>query len=85
MSETPYDPYLWLEDVTGEKALDWVRARNEESTTELTGDDYGELRDRIREVLDSAERIPYVRRRGGYLYNFWQDAEHVRGLWRRTT
>ena len=26
-----------------------------------------------------------MRRRGELLYNFWQDAEHPRGLWRRTT
>ncbi|MGO1279146.1 MAG: hypothetical protein ACTMIB_10595 [Cellulosimicrobium funkei] len=25
---TPHDPYLWLEDVEGDEALAWVRARN---------------------------------------------------------
>ncbi|OZM74486.1 S9 family peptidase [Amycolatopsis antarctica] len=80
------DPHLWLEDVTGDRALDWVRARNAETVTELTGGaDFGELRDRVREVLDSDGRIPYPRRRGDHLYNVWQDAENPRGLWRRTT
>ncbi|MDT7749833.1 MAG: prolyl oligopeptidase, partial [Pseudonocardiales bacterium] len=80
------DPYLWLEEVTGDRPLEWVRARNAESLAELTtGERFTELRDGIREVLDSDERIPYVRRRGELLYNFWQDAEHPRGLWRRTT
>ena len=37
------------------------------------------------EVLDTDSRIPYVRRRGEYLYNFWRDADNPRGLWRRTT
>ena len=37
------------------------------------------------EVLDTDSRIPYVRRRGEYLYNFWRDAGNPRGLWRRTT
>lgn len=37
------------------------------------------------EVLDTDARIPYVRRRGEYLYNFWRDAANPRGLWRRTT
>jgi len=46
---------------------------------------FAELRDEIREVLDADDRIPFVRRRGEYLYNFWQDAAHPRGLWRRTT
>src|SRR5918994_1981456 len=80
------DPYLWLEDVTGEKALDWVRERNDEAFAELaTGERFAVLRDSFREALDADDRIPYVRRRGEFLYNFWQDAEHPRGLWRRTT
>lgn len=80
------DPYLWLEDVTGEDALDWVRSRNDEALAELTASTrFGELRDDIRSVLDADDRIPYVARRGEYLYNFWQDAAHPRGLWRRAT
>lgn len=80
------DPYLWLEDVTGDDALDWVRTRNSETLAELTtGARFAELRAELREVLDADDRIPYVRRRGGFFYNFWQDASHPRGLWRRTT
>ncbi|OLF16885.1 prolyl oligopeptidase family serine peptidase [Actinophytocola xanthii] len=83
---TDDDPYLWLEEVTGETALDWVRARNAETVAELTGAPrFAGLRDEVREVLDAEDRIPYVRRRGEHLYNFWQDAQHPRGLWRRTT
>jgi prolyl oligopeptidase len=36
-------------------------------------------------VLDASDRIPGVSRRGAWLYNFWQDAKHPRGIWRRTT
>ncbi|OZC97321.1 S9 family peptidase [Rhodococcus sp. 06-235-1A] len=79
------DPYLWLEDVTGEQALDWVRSRNEVTTEAVSGDEFDATESRIREVLDTDARIPYARRRGRFLYNFWRDAEHVRGLWRRTT
>ena len=80
------DPYQWLEDVTGQAALDWVRDRNAEALGELShGARFEELRTQIRQVLDSDDRIPYPRRRGAYLYNFWQDAAHPRGLWRRTT
>ena len=80
------DPYRWLEDVTGERALSWVRERNAETIAELTGTSRFEaLRAEIREVLDSTDRIPYITRRGGYRYNFWRDREHPRGLWRRTT
>ena len=80
------DPYQWLEDVTGQAALDWARDRNAEALGELShGARFEELRTQIRQVLDSDDRIPYPRRRGAYLYNFWQDETHPRGLWRRTT
>lgn len=83
---TTEDPYLWLEDVTGDEALSWVRERNGESLGALAdGTRFAALRDGLRAVLDSDDRIPYTRRRGERLYNFWQDAEHPRGLWRRTT
>lgn len=80
------DPYRWLEDVTGERALSWVRERNAETVGELAcGSRFEALRGEIREVLDSTDRIPYITRRGEYRYNFWRDREHPRGLWRRTT
>ena len=79
------DPYLWLEDILGEEALDWVRARNEPTVDELSGDEFERMRTEALEVLDTDARIPYVRRRGDYLYNFWRDATNPRGLWRRTT
>ncbi|OBG30813.1 prolyl oligopeptidase family protein [Mycolicibacter heraklionensis] len=79
------DPYLWLEDVTGEQSLDWVRSHNDPTVDEFAGDDFEAMRATAREVLDTDARIPYVRRRGEYLYNFWRDATNPRGLWRRTT
>ncbi|MBA4178495.1 MAG: S9 family peptidase [Leptothrix sp. (in: Bacteria)] len=89
MSQTPtadQDPYLWLEDVQGERALAWVRQRNAESEGALQArPGFAALRTRLREVLDSKEQIPYVSRRGDALYNFWRDAANPRGLWRRTT
>jgi prolyl oligopeptidase len=79
------DPYLWLEDVQGDKALSWVRERNAAARARLESwPDFTDLRTRIREVLDSRDRIPAVRRRGEHLYNLWQDASNPRGLWRRT-
>jgi prolyl oligopeptidase len=80
------DQYRWLEDVTGAAALDWVRERNAEALDMLSGSArFQDLRTELRQVLDADDRIPYPRRRGAYLYNFWQDAAHPRGLWRRTT
>ncbi len=86
--QTPQDndPWLWLEDVLGERALAWVRARNAESEAVLQATPrFAETREAIREVLDSRAQIPYVVRRGPHFYNFWRDAQHPRGLWRRCT
>ncbi|ORW49443.1 prolyl oligopeptidase [Mycobacterium paraense] len=79
------DPYLWLEDVTGEDALDWVRARNEPTLAKFRDAEFERMRAEALEVLDTDARIPYVVRRGEHLYNFWRDATNPRGLWRRTT
>ncbi len=79
------DPYLWLEDVTGDDALGWVRAHNEPTLATFGGERFEQMRAEALEVLDTDARIPYVRRRGDFLYNFWRDADNPRGLWRRTT
>jgi prolyl oligopeptidase len=79
------DLYLWLEDITGEDALNWVRARNAPTLEEFCDRDFERMRAEALEVLDTDARIPYVRRRGDHLYNFWRDAANPRGLWRRTT
>ncbi|UGT90906.1 prolyl oligopeptidase family protein [Mycobacterium ostraviense] len=85
MASVTTDPYLWLENITDEDALDWVRARNEPTMARFCGGEFEEMRAAALEVLDTDTRIPYVVRRGEYLYNFWRDAANPRGLWRRTT
>ena len=81
----PEDRYLWLEDVTGGKALEWARARNAESARVLDTGDFAALEKRILDILDSDARIPYVEKHGRSYYNLWRDAKNPRGLWRRTT
>jgi len=85
MTQQSSDPYLWLEDVLGDEPLNWVRTRNDPTVAQFAGEDFDRMRDQALEVLDTDARIPYVRRRGEYLYNFWRDADNPRGLWRRTT
>lgn len=81
-----HDPYLWLEDVTGEKALDWVRARNAVAMAELEAmPGFAELRGDLLAILDSDARIPFVAKAGDHYYNFWRDKNNPRGLWRRTS
>jgi len=80
------DSYLWLEDVASERALGWVEERNGHSERELTAHpQYAALRTRLKDILDSKDRIPYAGKHGDFLYNFWRDADHERGIWRRTT
>ncbi len=80
------DQYLWLEEVLGQKALEWVKIQNQESTSKLEGVPvFRSIYEKTLEILNSPARIPYVSIYGNYLYNFWRDAEHPRGIWRRTT
>lgn len=81
----PEDPNLWLEEVEGQQALSWVEERSQQTVDELGGRKYRKLKADLMEILDSDERIPYVGKMGDYYYNFWQDKDHVRGVWRRTT
>ncbi|MBJ7448428.1 MAG: S9 family peptidase [Brevundimonas sp.] len=81
------DPYLWLEEVEGERAMEWVRAQNERSLGTLQGDPrYQTLHDQALEIVQSRDRIPAPGfNHDGTIDNFWQDATHVRGIWRTTT
>ncbi|RMF42793.1 MAG: S9 family peptidase [Planctomycetota bacterium] len=80
------DPFLWLEDVTGERALEWVREHNRKTQQHFESKpEFEQLRQSLLEVLDSDDRIPFVSKHGDYYYNFWRDKQHVRGIWRRTT
>lgn len=80
------DPYLWLEDVAGEKALAWVRQQNALSTRELeAAPGFDAVQQKLLSILNSNERIPFVAKHGKFYYNFWRDAKNPRGLFRRTT
>ena len=80
------DPYLWLEEVQDEKALDWVRDQNAKTFDELRDNDlYKKLYDEAFAILTSDARIPQGSIIGDHFYNFWQDDVHIRGIWRRTS
>ena len=76
----------WLDDIAGERALDWARERSAETESLFDGDPSRDALEKdIRAALDTDARIPYPVRRGEHLYNFWRDGDHPRGLWRRTS
>ncbi|WP_101925281.1 MULTISPECIES: prolyl oligopeptidase family serine peptidase [Luteimonas] len=80
------DPHQWLEAVTDEKALDWVRAHNAEAEAELAATpEFKQLESDLLGIYDSDDKIPAVYKQGEWYYNFWRDRNHERGIWRRTT
>lgn len=80
------DDFLWLEEVEGEQALAWVEEQNTRSLPQIMSHPlYDTLYQNSLSLLNDTARIPEVSRRGDYLYNLWRDADHVRGLYRRTT
>ncbi|MGH6878595.1 MAG: S9 family peptidase, partial [Rhizomicrobium sp.] len=79
------DPWLWLTDIHGARPLAWVKAQNEKTFAVLQSDpQYRKDYDAIVGVLNANDRIPMGEIEHGEVLNFWQDAHHVRGLWRRT-
>ena len=85
-AETPNDPYLWLEEVLGKQALEYVETQNAATLKDLEArPEFAPIKSQMLAILNSKERIPYVSKQGAFLYNFWQDAKSPRGLWRRTT
>jgi len=78
--------YLWLEEIESRASLDWVRKRNSLSLARLEGDRrYETLRQAAIDNYTADDRIPYVTHVKGQAHNFWQDGEHVKGIWRQTT
>ena len=80
------DPFLWLEEVEGQRALAWVEERNAITLAEIQANpSFTSFERDILQILTSEDRIPYPSTRGDKVYNFWTDAEHPRGIYRRTT
>ena len=92
MSAASTDPYIWLEDVESERALDFAKASNEACLAALGDPTESSTYDRILNVLESNDRIPSVSQFGhdeetgeAILFNFWKDSKNPKGLWRKTT
>lgn len=80
------DPFLWLEDIDGERAITWVKKHNKRSLDILENQPlFDELYEANKRILNADDRIAYVSQMGRHLYNFWRDENHVRGIYRRTT
>ena len=85
-AQTPDDPFAWLEDVQGDRALAWAKERNAKTLAVLEArPEYKPIYARTLQILDSKDKIPTPTLLGDTVYNFWKDDQHERGIWRRTT
>ncbi len=83
MTETS-DPFIKLEDIRSEESMKWVRSENELSSSHLKANPaFNLLKESIKGILASKEKIPNVTIIEDYFYNHWTDEKNPRGLWRR--
>lgn len=83
VSETS-DPFIKLEDIRSEESMKWVKSENELSSPQLKANPaFNSLKDSIKDILASKEKIPNVTIIEDYIYNHWTDEKNPRGLWRR--
>lgn len=79
------DPYLWLEEVDSQKSLDYINKLSKSTVDKFKQSEYyKDIQDNSLKIYNSTDRIVYPSILGEYVYNFWQDKEHIRGIWRRT-
>lgn len=80
------DPNLWLEEIEGKEALAWVKTHNDKTLPHFEADkNYKTIEEDVRRIALAKDRVPAPTLMGQFIYNFWQDEQHVRGLWRRTS
>ena len=79
------DPFAWLEDIHGARALAWVKKQNARTAAVLEHDSrYDTFHREALALLTAEDRIADPDFLGKDIENFWQDATHVKGIWRRT-
>ncbi|WP_240609562.1 prolyl oligopeptidase family serine peptidase [Phenylobacterium deserti] len=81
------DPYAYMEEIEGARAMQFANDENARSLPQLQNDPrYAGLYADALKIATATDRIPGVYFAGdGSLRDFWQDAQHVRGLWRTTS
>jgi prolyl oligopeptidase len=79
------DPYLWLEEIEGQRATAFADRQSKATLEKFGTAGFAADRDTLAAIYDRPDNIPFVTRRGGFLYNLWKDANSPRGIWRRTT
>lgn len=78
------DPHLWLEE-SNDRTLAWVMERTERTVASYDTPGFVAKKSAIYDILSAKDKLDLGTLRGDYVYNFHTDADHPRGLWRRTT
>ena len=78
------DPYIWLEEIQGERALAKVDQWNADTEAVLTARaEYPLAKAWARQILDDTRQIAMPDAiQGDMVTNLWRDANNPRGLWR---
>ena len=80
------DPFLWLEEAHSERSMNWVKAQNAKTDGVLVADPrFKSLFRDAKQIVEAGDRIPEPSIIAGQVFNFWQDADHVHGIWRQTS
>lgn len=80
------DPFLWLEDISSQKSMNFVHEQNRRVEVLLTQEsDFQNSVDALKAILSAPDRIPSLRLVRSVIYNFWQDETYTRGLLRRAS
>jgi prolyl oligopeptidase len=81
------DPYIWLEEIQGGRALAKVDQWNADTEAVLTAQaEYPLAKAWARQILDDTRQIAMPDAiMGDQVTNLWRDADNPRGLWRTAT
>ncbi len=78
------DPFIWLEDIDGERSMEWVLSQNKQTADQYKAMPiYQELYSEAISALNGKSRIPSVTQKGEWVYNFWKDDKNPLGVYRR--
>jgi len=79
------DPYLFLEERESAEAVAWAKERSDKSIAQLTSNArFAGIKADVKKIRSATDRLASPSLMGDYVYNFWTDAKHPKGIWRRT-
>ena len=79
------DEYRWLESLQSPRVDAWVKTQNDRTFLALQQDHrFDGIKTELLKAATANDRLTYPALRWGWIYNYWADATHRKGLWRRS-